>query len=279
MEHSWLFRQGDLTMGPVPTQHVVDMLYRGELSPASEVQQVGSGRFLALADVPDFRVHVAKAEAKQRVDAQARSLADAHKKALRRKLIMGGAGLVALALVVVTAGSYLAVHWAIGGDSEEGIEIDTPAIFAAKRTPDEELVAYQGATRKTPPPGTGATKETAHLPRSQGSSKPGMGSAEPDGLQMGEVDEAGISSVVAKHKASLYPCIKAVAQPGVFLKLPIEFAVAEGGKVSKVWVDDNPSLKGSGLEECLLKELQKWPFKPAHAGNTIKLPVNVGKKP
>jgi len=82
---------------------------------------------------------------------------------------------------------------------------------------------------------------------------------------------------VAKNKASLIPCIKTVAKPGVFLKIPIEFSIAEAGKVSKVWVD-NSDLKGSGLEECLLKELQKWPFKATHSGNSVNLSFNVGKK-
>ncbi|MBL9039064.1 MAG: AgmX/PglI C-terminal domain-containing protein, partial [Archangium sp.] len=73
-----------------------------------------------------------------------------------------------------------------------------------------------------------------------------------------------------------YGCLKAVAKPGVPMKVPLEFAIAETGKVTKVWVD-NPDLKDSGLQECMFAELQKWPFKPGGSGTSVKLSFNVGR--
>ena len=64
-DQGWLFRDGDLILGPVSAQAIIDKLYAGELAAASEVQALGSGRFQKLIDVPDFKVHVAKAEAKK----------------------------------------------------------------------------------------------------------------------------------------------------------------------------------------------------------------------
>lgn len=286
----WLFREGDLILGPVPSQQIIDKLFLRELHGHSEVQRMGSGVFQKLVDVAEFKVHVAKAEAKHRVDAHA----DEHKAEQKRRLVraasIAAVSLVVLGLIVAAVGNSLAKRSLTGQSVEElawgDITIDAPTISKARRRDDEELVDYQGAGKK-PPPGTAVA--TSRPPPSNtpgvtrpptGSSpgtKPPMGGADPDGMQMGEVDEAGINSVVARNKASLIRCIKAVAKPGVYLKIPIEFSIAEAGKVSKVWVD-NPELKDSGLQECLLQELQKWPFKPAHAGNSVNLSFNVGKK-
>jgi hypothetical protein len=281
-DQSWLFREGDLILGPVPSQQIIDKLYAGELLPQSEVQLMGSGRFQKVSEIPDFKVHVAKSEAKKRVDAHAQEHHSEQKKKLTKGLAIGAGVLVTLGIVVAVLGSYLAVHTPNGKTAEElawgDITIDAPTISKAKRRVDDELVDYQGtsgnvkrpptiATRTNPPTGT----------RPPTGTKPPMGSSDPDGMSMGEVDEAGINAVVARNKASLIPCIKTVAKPGVYLKIPIEFSIAEAGKVSKVWVD-NPDLKDSGLQECLLKELQKWPFKSTHSGNSVNLSFNVGKK-
>jgi hypothetical protein len=283
----WLFREGDLILGPVPAQQIVDKLYSGDLLPQSEVQLMGSGRFQKVSEVAEFKVHVAKAEAKKRVDAQAHAHHSEQKKKTTRNLAIGAGVLVTLAVIVAVIGSYLAVHTPTGKTAEElawgDITVDAPTISKAKRRVDDELVDYQGSGKKPPVGNTPVATRPPTGTKPPDGTKPPTGTRpptannDPDGMQMGEVDEAGINSVVAKNKATLIPCIKTVAKPGVFLKIPIEFSIAEAGKVSKVWVDNN-DLKGSGLEECLLKELQKWPFKPGHAGNSVNLSFNVGKK-
>lgn len=282
-DQGWLFREGDLILGPVPSQQIIDKLYSGELLPQSEVQQLGSGRFEKVSEIPDFKVHVAKSEAKKRVDAHAHEHHSEQKKKRNRALAIGAGVLVTLGIVVAVLGSYLAVHTPNGKTAEElawgDITIDAPTISKAKRRVDDELVDYQGSVKR-PPTGTtaiAARNPTGTNPKLPTGTKPPLGNTDPDGMSMGEVDEAGINSVVSKNKSSLIPCIKTVAKPGVYLKIPIEFSIAEAGKVSKVWVD-NSDLKDSGLQECLLKELQKWPFKSAHSGNSVNLSFNVGKK-
>lgn len=285
-EPGWLFREGDLILGPVPAQTIIDKLYSGEMLPQNEVQLMGSGRFQKVVDVPEFKVHVAKAEAKKRVDAHAEEHHAEQRKKTQKGLAIGAGILVTLGVIVAVIGSYLAVHTPTGKSAEElawgDITLDPPTISKARRRVDDELVDYQGSTKK-PPTGTTTPSNpiaaknptTPKDPKVPGKMTPGNN--DPDGMQMGEVDEAGINAVVAKSKASLIPCIKSVSKPGVFMKIPVEFSIAEGGKVSKVWVD-NSDLKGSGLEECLLKELQKWPFKSGHSGNSVNLSFNVGKK-
>ncbi len=289
-DQGWLFREGDLILGPVPPQQIIDKLYAGELLPQSEVQLLGSGRFQKVADVADFKVHVAKSEAKKRVDAHAHEHQSEQRKKLTRALAIGAGVLVTLGIIVAVLGSYLAVHTPNGKTAEElawgDITIDAPSISKAKRRVDDELVDYTGSTKKPPvgntaiatrpPVGNNPPVGNTRTPPPT-NNKPPLGNSDPDGMAMGEVDEAGINSVVARNKSSLIPCIKSVAKPGVYLKIPIEFSIAEAGKVSKVWVD-NPDLKDTGLQECLLKELQKWPFKSAHSGNSVNLSFNVGKK-
>src|SRR5215813_15024444 len=67
----WLFRQGELVLGPVPAHKIVEKLYRGELSGTSEISLLGDGHFMRLSEVEFFKLHLAKAEAKLRVDAVA----------------------------------------------------------------------------------------------------------------------------------------------------------------------------------------------------------------
>ncbi|MDP2272053.1 MAG: AgmX/PglI C-terminal domain-containing protein [Archangium sp.] len=282
-DQGWLFREGDLILGPVASQQIIDKLYAGELLPQSEVQLLGSGRFVKVSEIADFKVHVAKSEAKKRVDAHAHEHQSEQKKKLTRALGIGAGVLVTLGIVVAVLGSYLAVHTPNGKTAEElawgDITIDAPSISKAKRRVDDELVDYQGSTKK-PPVGNAPIANrppVGNNPPKNPTTKPPLGNSDPDGMSMGEVDEAGINAVVARNKSSLIPCIKTVAKPGVYLKIPIEFSIAEAGKVSKVWVD-NPDLKDSGLQECLLKELQKWPFKSGHSGNSVNLSFNVGKK-
>lgn len=280
-DQGWLFRDGDLILGPVSAQQIIDKLYAGELQPQSEVQALGSGRFLKVAEVPEFKVHVAKAEAKMRIDAQASQHHAEVKQTRNRALIIGAGVLVVLGIIVAVIGNYLAVHGSGGKTAEElawgDITVDAPTVSKAKRREDDELVDYQGSGKKVPTALAVKQPNTGQPKQPQNTGKPSMGNSDPDGMSLGEVDEAGINAVVAKNKATLIGCIKQVAKPGVYMKIPIEFSIAEAGKVSKVWVD-NSDLKDSGLNDCLLKELQKWPFKPGHSGNSVNLSFNVGKK-
>ncbi len=280
MADQWLYRDGDLILGPVPAQTIIDKLYAGELAPGSDVQAMGSGRFAKLAEVPDFKVHVAKAEAKKRVDAHAEAHHAEVKSKRNRAITIGASVIVVLGVIVGVMGNYLAKHSFDGKSAEElawgDITIDAPTISKAQRSDGEELVDYQGSGRKTPV-GTTGSKSPAGA-KSPDTGKPKMGAADSDGMQMAEIDEGGINRVVADNKAKLIGCIKSVAKPGVFMKIPIEFAIAEQGRVSRVWVD-NVDLKNDGVfNECLLKELQKWPFQAKHSGNSVNLSFNVGKK-
>lgn len=276
----WLFREGDLILGPVPSQQIIDKLYAGELQGHSEVQLMGSGVFRKIVDFPEFKVHVAKAEAKQRVDAHAQEHHASQKKNLQRALAIGAGVLVAVGIIVGVIGNSLAKRSLDGKSAEElawgDITIDAPTVSRAQRNADDELVEYTGTGRKPPPRAPVGNAPT--LPANPGTPKPKMGTADSDGMAMGEVDQDAINSVIAKFKPTLIPCIKEVAKPGMPpTQIPIQFTVNESGKVSKVWVD-NPDFKSGPLPECLMRELAKWPFKAQGTSASVGFAFNIGKK-
>lgn len=278
-DQTWLFRQGDLILGPVPTKLLVDKLFTGEVNGLTEVQMMGSGIFRKLRDVPELKVHLAKAEAKQRVDAHAEEHAKTRSKRLVTVIGVVTGILMVTGIAVAFLGSYLAVHGSTSTADELAwgdITIDAPTVTRAQRNADDELVEYTGTGRK-PPPRT-PVGNTPTLPANPGTPKPKMGTADSDGMAMGEVDQDAINSVIAKFKPTLIPCIKEVAKPGMPpTQIPIQFTVNESGKVSKVWVD-NPDFKSGPLPECLMRELAKWPFKAQGTSASVGFAFNIGKK-
>jgi len=282
-EQGWLFRQGELILGPVPANQVVQKIYSGELDGKSEVQAMGSGAFKRLADVDAFRVHLAKADAKKRVDAHAEEHATKQRKSRNKAIMITGIVLTVIAVGVVVVGSYLAVHTP-GKSSEELaygdlISMDPPTISVAKRSgTGEEFVEIPGmtghsgnttrpsnpnpSTPKNPTPGKQRMNEEAN---------------DPDGMATVKIDKNSIDKVVASYKGTLNPCLKEIYKPGVAQVIPIEFVIGGNGRVTKVWVD-NPDYKTGQLPECLLNALQKWPFKAVEGESpTVSLKFTVGK--
>lgn len=281
----WLFRQGELILGPVPAAKIVEKIYSHELDAKSEVQLMGSGRFQRLAEVDDFKVHLAKADAKKRVDHVAKTVEASASK--RRNVAIGiTAGvLLAIGIGVVVVGNYLAVHTP-GKSSEELaygdlISVEAPTISRAKRSGnDEELVEYNGlgGTTKKPAGTAVALKDKPDRPTGT-TAKPKLNNEteDSDGLQMAKFDQGTINTVVKSHQKSLFPCLGQINKPGVMQKIPIEFVIGNNGRVSKVWVD-HPDYKSGTLPECLLRELQKWPFKNYEGEQaTVSLSFNIGK--
>lgn len=284
----WLYREGDLVLGPVAAKHIVDKLYSGELGPATQVQALGSSGFRRVGEVPEFKVHVAKAEVKKKADAHEA----AHQQTQRRRLgvILGivATVLVVLGGAVAAVGRYMAVHASTRSAEEIAwgdITIDAPTITRAKHADEDELMDYPGGAAPgkrpaAPTPGNAVAQRDPLKPaeprQPKADPKPKMGTADQEGMQVGEVDQNAINDVIARHRSRLVPCLKAVAKPGMAEKIPIEFSITEAGKVSKVWVD-NPTFKTGPLPECLLKELQSWPFKASPGGGaTVNLSFNIG---
>ncbi|MBX7097361.1 MAG: AgmX/PglI C-terminal domain-containing protein [Myxococcaceae bacterium] len=285
-EEPWLFKQGDLILGPVPPKQIVDKIYAGELDGRSEIQQVGSDGFRPLAMVETFKVHLAKADAKRRVDRHAEASERDRLKRRTVAIIITAVVLVLIAGAVVFGGSYLAVHTP-GRSAEdlyaELISVDPPVIGKARqRSGDEELIDYPGLPGGKKP-ATGGQRPSnpgnPGVPRSPGAgSKTTDPGDDPDGMQTAKIDQDAINAVVKANQRSLFPCLAAIGKPASPQKIPIEFSIGGNGRVSKVWVD-HPEYKNGPLPECLLGQLQKWPFKPHEGENVnVSLAFTVGNK-
>jgi len=276
----WLFRQGELVLGPLPAHRIVDKLFSGEITGSTEISLLGDGHFMRLSEVDFFKLHLAKAEAKLRVDLVA---LQARARSMRKRNIR--VGIVAAVSLVFAGGAavlarYLAIHTPWKNADElafADITVEPPTITLAQaRGSREELVDYpgKGGTRMVRRPSEKGTERTR-------SSKAGtkVSDEEPDGLQTAQFDRDGINSVVAAKQRSLYPCLaeEVRKRPGLAAKIPIEFVIGNDGRVSKLWVD-HPAFKEGALPECLLRELQKWPFKPYPGEQaTVGLSFKVGK--
>jgi len=274
----WLFRQAGLVLGPLLTEQIIEKLYLGALDGNTEVAAVGQNVFRHLAQIDVFKVDLAKAQAKLRVDRIVG--AERSKRARRRnfKVVIVATLAAAAAVGAARGAKYLAVYTPFRMERLEEISVEPPTIGLAKaRLESEDLLDY---------PSSDANRRKA-LARLQERSRrgqstradPGSPEADSDGLRTGAFDRAAINAVVASRQKMLYPCVadEAGKHPGLDTKIPIEFVIGNDGRVSKVWVDHSVFRDGP-LAGCLLKELQKWPFK-AYDGEraTVGLSFRVGR--
>ncbi|WP_239014216.1 AgmX/PglI C-terminal domain-containing protein [Archangium violaceum] len=297
LDSQWLYRQGDLVLGPLTGHQVVEKLYTGELTGETDVSASGPSGFRKLKDLDAFKLHVSKAAVKLRVEAEARA---ARARRNRARLITGGVAAVVLGGLGLGAwqiARYSVVYLPSVDRGELAIQVDPPVITVAKRSVPEELFDYPGGPKpeklpskptETPPDKTGKTEKVASASLSQkpdrrpsGGRPTGRVTTDADGLST-EVnyDQAAINRVVKKSQSTLYHCFKEEAErrPGFAAKVPLEFTIGNDGRVAQLWVD-HPQLKKGPLFDCLLSEMKKWPFKP-YTGEraTVNLAFTIGRK-
>ncbi|HZA13916.1 MAG TPA: AgmX/PglI C-terminal domain-containing protein [Myxococcaceae bacterium] len=284
----WLYRQEGLVLGPIPAAKIIEMLYAGQIDGRTDVAKMGSLQFRPLANEEFFRVHHAKSEAKRRVDAVAAVESKSH--ARRRNLKLGLVTVVAL--VLAGGAAFVARYFAIHNPWKDpdalafaDISVDPPTVTTARaHVTEEDLVDYPGA-------GAGGLASTSgraaagSAKRTNGSGGVARGAMtnpndDPDGMQMAQIDTGGIQAVVASKTNTLKRCFveESGRTPGLAAKIPLEFVIGNDGRVVTLWID-HPQFKTGPLHECLLRELQKWPFK-AYEGEraTVGLSFNIGKK-
>lgn len=272
----WLYRKGELVLGPVPGAKLLDKLYAGDINGQTEVALVGE-EFERITQVDALRVHLAKAEAKWRVDALERRVHERARRQRNFRLTL----LAGVALAVAGAAGVLARYMAVHGTfdaarvEEAAIAVEPPVIRLAKaRKQQDEMLDYPLDKGGRRPPVTG-TRSTG-----TGGKTPGGAQDDTDDVSIeAKFDRGSIQSVIAQRQRSLYPCFadEARRSPGLAERIPIEFVIGNDGQVKKLWVD-NPRFAEGTLQDCLMKELQRWPFRPYEGQQaTVGLSFTIGR--
>ena len=305
----WLYKH-DLLLGPVAYEDLVEEIESGNVGPSAEVCRQGSGsEFRPISEEPLFMVALAKAGARQKVEAQHRDAVSTRRKAAGRHL----AAIVlvsALGVLLIGLGArWLAVNrpWerkvvlpdpiitdempvialasvrSAAGDDDEGMAYPVggkPSQDAAGKTAQAQPSAQQGnavasAARPNEPRKT-ASPSARSAPRQNRAERDGLSSQQ-------EWDEDAIQRIVASKKKTLHPCLTAEAHrqsesnPTWSARIPLEFTVSNSGKVTKLWIDHHEYKdSGSELYKCMFKTLSGWKF-PAYSGEqaNISLAFNV----
>jgi hypothetical protein len=273
----WLYRKGELVLGPVHGPQLLDRLYAGDINGQTEVALVGE-EFERITHVDALRVHLAKAEAKWRVDALERRVRDRARKQRNVRLsILAGVALL-VAGVAGAVARYMAVHGTFDKRTEEAaIAVEPPVIRLAKaKKQQDEMLDYpldKGGHRPAP----GGTRVAGLAgPRPGG----GAPDNDPDDVSIeAKFDRGSIQTVISQRQRTLYPCFAEEARrsPGLADRIPIEFVIGNDGQVKKLWVD-HPRFAEGDLRDCLLKELQRWPFRPYEGQQaTVGLSFTIGR--
>ncbi len=299
----WLFKQDELLLGPVPTAKLIELLYAGDIDASTPVAPHGADGapgFRRLSELEAFRVHLAKAAAKHRVEAQSVEIKDRARRMRLVKVVAIGTRGLALVLGGGRFAWWLAIHrpWETQLQLPQPViaeDDDLPVITLASSRRGDEEVAYPDSA----PAGTAAPQERTK-PRTSLEAKapkppkvPGKAVASasttsrpPDGDDVAVVqqwDQDAINSVVKGNKKTLHACLNAEAQrqkAGWSAKIPIEFTIGNDGRVAKLWID-NPDYKRDSTElyKCMLQTLRRWEF-PKYSGEqaNVSLSFTVGAR-
>ena len=258
----WLFKRDGQVFGPVPEPRLVEMLVQGELGPATEVA-VEDGAWHAVREVTGFLVHLRKAEARARVEAEvtgARKLA--RRRSAVRLTVFAAAG--ALLLAAVSGVAYLLATrrpWerpsALLADFGDGIAIGAARVSGRRHAgaaAEEEILVPDRAGAEVPRSRRAPAGPTAARPA--GGPVPRAGD-----LVLASYDPARIQQSVARQRGALAPCLReeAARSPEFSGEIPVEFAVGNEGRVVALWVDE-PRFKSGPLRDCLLARLAEFTF-------------------
>ena len=296
---SWLFKQSGVLLGPVPFTKLVELLFEGEIDEDTPVAPFNlEPKFQPLGKVEKFRVHLAKAQAKLRVeDASQTMKRELRTGRIRKTAAVAGVGIVLL-VGVISLASYLAIHqpWKDKIAMLEPVITDElPSIGVASTRTDEDELAYDPVAGTAKPGanprgarGQAQSRNGAAGPAASNGSRAPAATAVNRGasdndvgvVQMWNQDE--INAVVKSKKATLHSCLKAEAErqkPGWSERIPLEFTIGNDGRITKLWID-KPDYKSqdSELYKCMFAELRKWQFSK-YEGElaSIQLAFNISK--
>jgi GYF domain 2 len=279
----WLFRRDGQVFGPVDSRGLASMLYRGQLDPGTPVSS-GDGAWRPVGEVPIFLVHAKRARAALEVE---REITGAKRLRERRGRVGVALGIVALLLLLVAAsvgGFLLARRRASTSplleDFGAGIRIASAArVGVSHRAPLEDEVEVEVPLDPAAPGGGAAVPRRERAMRQATPAARASGAVDGGELVAAQYDERRIQTVVAREQRTLAPCFRdeAARSPEFQGDVPIEFAIANDGRVASLWIDE-PRLRAGPLKDCLQRALSGWRFDPFPGQRpTVSLAFRIGR--
>jgi hypothetical protein len=250
----WMFKKEELVFGPLPAKQLIEKLYAGEISGSTPIAEEG-GEFRPLREVPHFTVHLAKAEAKLRVQREA----DHFDRGERRSRVWRVA---TVSVLLVSAFGFAGggAYWLVMQKQQRlQREIDDVPITGnpPELTAGGAAAAAQDDEVSLPLPGSAPGSIAARHPHRT------AGRVDPDGLTTTHYETSSIITAELRQKGALIPCIKQELARTPSLRGDVRFSLAVGndGKVAKLWIDD-PQFKDSPLQQCFERVTGGWHFAP-----------------
>jgi len=254
----WLFRQGELILGPLDQEQLEQKILDGELGEDTEARELEDEVFRPLREIEALAVALAKAKAKRRVD----ELSEKRALAKRKRLLKTFAAVLSLVVLGSIAATVAGKEWArkrpvVPTDSLAfaGFSAEVPVIRRAPRDSSGSTTLLSYKDSKPVSPGTARPSE-----------KGGRGSTWVDDVTPNiQWNQSNIKQVMNSNKHRLLSCLQDNVRiahgwsRGESVTIPFEFTIANNGQVNKLWVS-HPRYKGKELESCLLQEMEKWPF-------------------
>ncbi len=248
----WMFKENGMVFGPVPARVLLDKLYKGEIGPDTEVAREEEESFRSLREVAFFTVHMAKAQAKLRVEQEEHRLEQTQRQGRKRRTF-AAAALLLSAVALAGGGAYWAVlqrqRRLVQEVDEIPITPNPPELAAAARHGSDDV--------RLPVPGAPAPARRGPARRA-----PAAGAA-PEELTTAQYDKGSIVGAEARQKGTLIPCIREeLHRAGSSdFRGDIRFTVAIGndGHVAKLWMED-ARFKDGPLQACFWGAMSRWHF-------------------
>jgi hypothetical protein len=251
----WMFKQNGMVFGPVSARVILDKLYQGEINADTEVSREEEERFRSIREVAFFTLHLAKAQAKLKVEHEEDTLEAGQKRGRRTRIVAGG--VLAVSIVGLAA---FGAYWGVQRRQHQ-LEKEVDDIPITPNPPELEA-ASRVASRDVDvrlPTGPAAAPGPGRHPGRHGP-VPSAAAAAND-VTTAQYDKGSIVGAEVRQKGTLIPCIRAELRRTPDFRGDVRFSVAIGndGHVAKLWMDDN-RFKDGPLQSCFQATMDKWHF-------------------
>jgi hypothetical protein len=241
-----------MVFGPVPLRVLIEQIYAGEVGSESPVAH-GEGEFRQLKDLPEFTLHLAKASAKLKVEAET-AVRHAEERRGRNSRWAVTLGLVAIALTGAGGG---ALWWVQARHRHLLMEIDEIPITSSPpelTLPDQ--ASARGSEDEVALPGPVQSAQRRSHPAASSGAKAGT-----DLVTSPSFDQGGLIAAEIRQRGNLIPCVRQELgrQPNFRGEIRFSLAVGNDGRVAKLWLED-AALRDGPLRACFETAMSSWRF-------------------